>query len=117
MGMGQAMMEETSYREGLPMHVNMLDYRVPTMLDSPPIHTHIVESIDPNGPFGAKEASEGGIAGFMPAFTQAVAEATGAEFNETPLTPDRIVEAVRKARRLAAIRNKQRHDAAGGPLQ
>ncbi len=110
MGMGQALMEETSYREGLPLHANMLDYRVPTMLDSPQIHTHIVESIDPNGPFGAKEASEGGIAGFMPALTQAVAEATGVEFNETPLSPDRIVEAVKQARRLAAIRNKSRRD-------
>jgi len=109
MGMGQAMMEETIFRDGVPMHVNMLDYRVPTMLDSPNIHTHIVESIDPNGPFGAKEASEGGIAGFMPAFTQAVAEATGVDFNETPITPDRIVEGVKKARRLTAIRNKAGH--------
>jgi 4-hydroxybenzoyl-CoA reductase subunit alpha len=100
------MMEETIFRDGVPMHVNMLDYRLPTMLDSPNIHTHIVESIDPNGPFGAKEASEGGIAGFMPAFTQAVTEATGVDFNETPITPDRIVEAVKKARRLTAIRNK-----------
>jgi 4-hydroxybenzoyl-CoA reductase subunit alpha len=81
------------------------------MLDSPPIHTHIVESIDPNGPYGAKEASEGGIAGFMPAFTQAVAEATGVDFNETPLTPDRVVEAVRKARRLAALNQKSHGDA------
>jgi 4-hydroxybenzoyl-CoA reductase subunit alpha len=111
MGMGQALMEETNFRDGLPMHVSMLDYRVPTMLDSPPIHTHIVESIDPNGPFGAKEASEGGIAGFMPAFTQAVTEATGVDFNETPLTPDRVVEAVRKARRLAALNQKSRGDA------
>jgi len=117
MGMGQALMEETIYREGLPLHANMLDYRVPTMLDSPQIHTHIVESIDPNGPFGAKEASEGGIAGFMPALTQAVADAVGVELNETPLSPDRIVEAVKQARRLAAIRNKALRDPAADLVQ
>ena len=113
MGMGQALMEETNFRDGLHMHTSMLDYKVPTILDSPNIHTHIVESIDPNGPFGAKEASEGGIAGIMPALTQAVAEATGVDFNETPLTPDRIVEALRKARRREAIRNKPVRDSAG----
>jgi len=107
MGMGQAMMEETSFRDGVPVHASMIDYHVPTMLDSPNIHTHIVESIDPNGPFGAKEASEGGIAGFMPAFTHAVAEATGVNCNETPLTPDRIVQALRKARQRAAIGQKR----------
>ena len=112
MGMGQAMMEETRFRDGLPMHVNLLDYRVPTILDSPNIHIHIVESTDPNGPFGAKEASEGGIAGFMPAFTQAVAAATGIDFNATPITPDRIVEAIKKARRSAAAGSRPRAQAA-----
>jgi 4-hydroxybenzoyl-CoA reductase subunit alpha len=97
--MGQAMMEETSFHDGLPLHANFLDYRVPTILDSPNIHTHIVESIDPNGPFGAKEASEGGLAGFPPALVQAVHEAIGIEFNELPLTPSRIIDALKKARR------------------
>jgi len=91
----------------------MIDYRVPTMLDSPDIQTQIVESIDPNGPFGAKEASEGGMGGFIPAFTQAIAEATGVEFNVTPLTPDRIVEGLKKSHRLAALRSQPRHDASG----
>jgi 4-hydroxybenzoyl-CoA reductase subunit alpha len=115
MGMGQAMMETTAYRDGLPMHANMLEYRVPTMLDSPPIHTHIVESIDPNGPFGAKEASEGGIAGFMPAFAQAVADAIGIDIDHTPVTPDCIVDAMRKAQRLAALGHTPRHDGGAEP--
>ena len=67
MGMGQAMMEATRFHEGLPLHANFIDYSFPTILDSPAIDVHIVESIDPNGPFGAKEASEGGLAGFLPA--------------------------------------------------
>ncbi len=105
----------TAYRDGLPMHANMLEYRVPTMLDSPPIHTHIVESIDPNGPFGAKEASEGGIAGFMPAFAQAVADAIGIDIDHTPVTPDCIVDAMRKAQRLAALGHTPRHDGGAEP--
>src|SRR5262249_56572881 len=56
MGMGQAMSEEAAYHDGLMLTANMLDYRVPTIQDSPPIEVGIVESIDPHGPFGAKEA-------------------------------------------------------------
>ena len=59
MGMGQAMSEETAYHDGLLITGNMLDYRVPTIEDSPPIEVAIVESNDPHGPFGAKEAGEG----------------------------------------------------------
>jgi len=104
MGMGQALMEQTSFHDGLPLHPNFLDYAVPTIMDSPNIHTHIVESIDPNGPYGAKESSEGGLAGFLPAVTQAVAEAIGVDINEMPLTPERIVDALKKHSRRAAVR-------------
>ncbi|MBZ0218274.1 MAG: molybdopterin-dependent oxidoreductase, partial [Fimbriimonadaceae bacterium] len=99
MGMGQAMMEATRFHEGLPLHANFLDYSFPTILDSPDIDVHIVESLDPNGPFGAKEASEGGLAGFLPALADAVSEASGVEINDMPLTPDKIIDALTKRRR------------------
>ena len=99
MGMGQAMSEETAYHDGLLVTANMLDYRVPTIADSPPIEVGIVESIDPHGPFGAKEAGEGSLAAFLPALTNAVADATGMRFNELPVTPDRVFEAMEKKRR------------------
>src|SRR5262249_23555418 len=54
MGMGQALSEETHYLDGLPAHASLLEYRVPTIAESPAIEVHIVESHDPNGPFGAK---------------------------------------------------------------
>jgi 4-hydroxybenzoyl-CoA reductase subunit alpha len=92
MGMGQAMSEETRFDQGRMMHANMLDYRVPTMAESPDIEVFIVESIDPNGPFGAKEASEGMLAGFLPAVMDAVHEAAGVRPDALPLTPDRIAE-------------------------
>ncbi|MGE5780757.1 MAG: molybdopterin cofactor-binding domain-containing protein, partial [Hyphomicrobiales bacterium] len=99
MGMGQAMSEETGYHEGLLVTGNMLDYRVPTIQDSPPIEVGIVESNDPHGPFGAKEAGEGSLAAFLPALTNAVADAIGVRFNILPVTPDRVFAALEKRRR------------------
>jgi 4-hydroxybenzoyl-CoA reductase subunit alpha len=106
MGMGQAMSEETRYAEGLPLHASFLEYRVPTTIESPPIEVHIVESHDPLGPFGAKEASEGALAGFPPALVAAVANAIGVDMDELPVTPDRVMEA------LVVRRRQQRLDKA-----
>jgi 4-hydroxybenzoyl-CoA reductase subunit alpha len=96
MGMGQALSEETAYHDGLLLTANMLDYRVPTIADSPPIEVGIVESIDPHGPFGAKEAGEGSLAAFLPALTNAIADAIGLRFNDLPVTPDRVFAALEK---------------------
>ncbi len=97
MGMGQALSEETAYREGLQSHAGLLDYKVPTIVESPDIEVFIVESIDPNGPFGAKEAGEGALSGFPPALANAIADATGVDADFLPFTPDRLLEAMRKA--------------------
>ncbi len=108
MGMGQALSEETRYhKNGMPMFTNMLDYRVPSIVESPPIHTYIVESIDPNGPFGAKEAGECSLSSFIPALVNAIYDATGLRYTELPVTPDRLVEAISKKQhrdRVAAAR-------------
>lgn len=101
MGMGQAMCEETRYLEGLPAHASLLEYRMPTVVESPPIEVQIVESHDPYGPFGAKEASEGALAGFPPAVVNAIANAIGIDLNELPVTPDRVMEALIERRRKA----------------
>jgi 4-hydroxybenzoyl-CoA reductase subunit alpha len=101
MGMGQAMSEEAGYHDGLLVTANMLDYRVPTIKDSPPIEVGIVESNDPHGPFGAKEAGEGSLAAFLPALTSAVADATGLRLNNLPVTPDRVFAALERRLRRA----------------
>jgi 4-hydroxybenzoyl-CoA reductase subunit alpha len=103
MGMGQAMCEETRYLEGLPAHASFLEYRMPTIAESPPIEVHIVESHDPFGPFGAKEASEGALAGFPPALVNAIANAIGIDLNELPVTPDRVMDALIQRRRQARL--------------
>jgi len=103
MGMGQALCEETRYENGLPLHASLLSYAIPTIVESPPIEVHIVECLDPNGPFGAKEASEGSLAGFLPAMTNAIAEAIGLRMTELPISPDRILEALAKKQREGRI--------------
>ncbi len=103
MGMAQALGEETRYEGGLPLHASLLGYPIPTIVESPPIEVHIVECLDPNGPFGAKEASEGSLAGFLPAVTNAVADAVGLRMTELPITPDRILEALARRQRDSRI--------------
>jgi len=105
MGMGQAMSEEAAYHDGLMLTANMLDYRVPTIQDSPPIEVGIIESNDPHGPFGAKEAGEGSLAALLPALTNAIADAIGIRFNELPVTPDRVFEAIEKRKRAREKKN------------
>ncbi|ABD86580.1 4-hydroxybenzoyl-CoA reductase subunit alpha [Rhodopseudomonas palustris] len=108
MGMGQALSEETRYLDGLPAHASFLEYRMPTMAESPPIEVQIVESHDPFGPFGAKEASEGALAGFPPAMVNAVANAIGVDLDDLPVTPDRVVDALVRRRREARRTNPAR---------
>ncbi|HSR55185.1 MAG TPA: molybdopterin cofactor-binding domain-containing protein, partial [Alphaproteobacteria bacterium] len=104
MGLGQALSEEIRYFNGLPYGPNMLDYRVPTIVESPDIRVELIESVDPNGPFGAKEASEGALAAVIPAVANAIHDAIGVRLRETPLTPDRVIAALTKKARAGAPR-------------
>ncbi len=110
MGMGQALGEATHYLapHGLPQRANLLDYGFPTIVESPPIEVGIVESRDPTGPFGAKEASEGALAGFPPALTSAIADAVGIRVHELPVSADRLFEALRARRRAARLKTAAR---------
>ncbi len=99
MGMGQALQEETRYHEGLPICSNLIDYKIPTIAETPPIHVTLIESMDPLGPFGAKEGSEGGLHGFPPALINAIADALGLRMDTLPVTPDRVFDALQARRR------------------
>jgi 4-hydroxybenzoyl-CoA reductase subunit alpha len=107
MGMGQALSEETQYHEGLPLRPNMLDYRIPTIVESPPIEVKLIESHDPLGPFGAKEGSEGALHGFPPALTNAIFDAIGIRLAELPATPDRVLEAIHVRQREERLRARR----------
>jgi 4-hydroxybenzoyl-CoA reductase subunit alpha len=117
MGMGQALQEETQYHEGLHLRANFLDYRIPTIAESPRIDVTLVESHDPLGPFGAKEASEGALHGFAPALAAAVCDAIGLRPHELPMTPDRLLEAIHARRREQRLRERKAQKAAQAATQ
>jgi 4-hydroxybenzoyl-CoA reductase subunit alpha len=98
MGLGQAMQEEMIWKDGLLINPGLLEYRSPSSVESPEIETIIVESIDPEGPFGAKEAGEGSLAATIPAISNAIYHAVGVRLREAPFTPERVLAALRAKR-------------------
>jgi 4-hydroxybenzoyl-CoA reductase subunit alpha len=95
MGLGQALQEEMVWKDGLLMNPGMLEYRSPSSAESPEIEAIIVESVDPEGPFGAKECSEGSLAAVIPAIANAIYDAVGLRLREAPFTPERVLTALR----------------------
>jgi 4-hydroxybenzoyl-CoA reductase subunit alpha len=98
MGMGQALTEEMVWKDGMLMNPGLLEYRSPSSVESPEIEPIIVESIDPEGPFGAKECSEGSLAAIIPAIANAIYDAVGVRLHESPFTPERVLAALRAKR-------------------
>ena len=103
MGLGQALQEELVWKDGLLMNPGMLEYRSPSSAESPDIECIIVESIDPEGPFGAKEAGEGSLAATIPAISNAIYDAVGVRLREVPFTPERILAALRAKKGMKRI--------------
>ena len=81
-------------KDGLLAHASLLDYRMPTALDTPDIHALIVEEPDPAGPYGAKEAGEGPLHPAIPAIVNAVFDAVGVRIDRLPILPSRILAAL-----------------------
>ena len=100
MGMGQALFEQVRVAEdGRLLNPNLHDYKVPTAADLPEIRTHIVDSYDPDSPFGAKESGEGPIQPVIPAILNAIYDAIGVRFTDMPVTPEKVLEALEEKRR------------------
>jgi 4-hydroxybenzoyl-CoA reductase subunit alpha len=95
MGLGQALEEEMVWKDGLLMNPGLLEYRSPSSVESPDVECIIVESVDPEGPFGAKECSEGSLAATIPAIANAIYDAVGVRLREAPFTPERVLAALR----------------------
>jgi len=99
MGLGEALMEEMSYRGDLKvMHKipSLLEYKSPTTLEMCDVVTYLVEDPDPNGPFGAKEVGQGPLLPVMPAVANAVYDAVGVRVDEVPITPEKVLKALRR---------------------
>ena len=92
MGIGEALMEAQVFRKGLHKHPSLLEYKSPTTLETPEIHTILVETDDPEGPFGAKEAGQGPLLPVLPAIANAVYNAVGVRVDEVPIVPEKILK-------------------------
>jgi 4-hydroxybenzoyl-CoA reductase subunit alpha len=103
MGMGQALTEEMVWKDGMLMNPGLLEYRSPSSIESPAVEPIIVESIDPEGPFGAKECSEGSLAATIPAIANAIYDAVGVRLHESPFTPERVLAALRAKKNAKAL--------------
>jgi 4-hydroxybenzoyl-CoA reductase subunit alpha len=105
MGLGQAVQEEMIWNKGRLMNPSFLEYKSASTLESPPVDTIIVESIDPEGPLGAKEAGEGSLAATIPALANAVYDAVGVRITTLPITPEKILQALREKEKARAQGN------------
>ncbi|NIO04847.1 MAG: molybdopterin-dependent oxidoreductase, partial [Proteobacteria bacterium] len=95
-GVGEALFESVKFGErGEILNPTLGDYKVPTALDLPDMKAIIIESDEPNGPFGAKEVGEGAIMPVIPAILNAIYDATGVRISELPASSERILMAIR----------------------
>lgn len=92
MGLGYALSEELLFdKNGKPLNDNLLDYKLPTSMDTPDLHVEFVELEDPTGPFGNKALGEPPAIPVAPAIRNAVLHATGVAVDSLPLDPQKLV--------------------------
>jgi len=121
MGFGEALMEEQLFKDadhgraGLHNAPSLLDYRIPTSLDTPELESLIIESIDPEGPYGAKEAGEGPLHPSIPAIANAIYDAIGVRMDRLPFSPPRVWRAVEAAREHGELKKPAAPKAAVEP--
>ena len=102
MGLGEILMEEMSYRTNrnvVHKFPSLLEYKSPTTLEMCDVKTYLIEDPDPNGPYGAKEVGQGPLLPVPPAVANAVYDAVGVRIDEVPITPEKVLRALKdKAR-------------------
>ncbi len=122
MGFAEALMEEHIFKDadhgraGLHNAPSLLDYRIPTSLDTPELESLIVESIDPEGPYGAKEAGEGPLHPSIPAIANAIYDAVGVRMDRLPFSPPRMWRAIEAAREAGSLRKPAAPKPTGAPV-
>jgi len=94
MGLGYALTEEVIVKDGRVLNPDFLDYRLFTAADMPDIETVIVETDDPQGPFGAKGVGEMGGTPTAAAIANAIYDAIGVRMTTLPMTPERVLKAI-----------------------
>src|SRR6266849_6583204 len=99
MGLGEILMEEMAYRGNrnvVHRIPSMLEYKSPTTMEMCDVKTYLIEDPDPNGPYGAKEVGQGPLLPVPPAVANAVYNAVGVRIDEVPITPEKVLKALRE---------------------
>ncbi len=99
MGLGEILMEEMAYRANrnvVHKFPSMLEYKSPTTMEMCDVKTYLIEDPDPNGPYGAKEVGQGPLLPVPPAVANAVYDAVSVRIDEVPITPEKVLKALRE---------------------
>jgi 4-hydroxybenzoyl-CoA reductase alpha subunit len=102
MGLGEILMEEMAYRTNrnvVHKFPSMLEYKSPTTMEMCDVKTYLIEDPDPNGPYGAKEVGQGPLLPVPPAVANAVYNAVGVRIDEVPITPEKVMRALKEKSR------------------
>jgi 4-hydroxybenzoyl-CoA reductase subunit alpha len=104
MGIGRVLWEDVMRKDGTILNPNLIDYKMPTAMDIPPLANIASENVgspDPNGPFGAKEAGEGIGTGILGAVANAIYDAVGVRITTMPITSEKILQALKEKEKKA----------------
>jgi xanthine dehydrogenase molybdenum-binding subunit len=103
MALGAALLEQMLFdpATGKSLNNNLLDYKLPTILDTPTIHAAFVETHDAAGSFGSKSLGECPVISPAPALRNAVLDATGVAFHKIPLYPQTVFEKFKELGKLS----------------
>lgn len=99
-GLGYGMIEEVILDKGNTLTPSLAEYLIPTSVDAPDVKTIMIESGGGVGPFGAKGLGEPACVSVAPAFANAVSDATGVRIYDLPVTPEKILKALGKIKRI-----------------
>jgi len=96
MGIGYTFLENLRFdKKGRPANGNFANYRLPRTMGMPPMESILVETKDPEGPFGAKGMGEASLLPTSAAIANAIEDAIGVRIRELPITPDKILNALK----------------------
>jgi xanthine dehydrogenase molybdenum-binding subunit len=110
MGVGYALSEQVILEKGETMNPNFRDYKILTAKDVIPIEAPVLETHDPESPFGAKGIGEPGCVPTAPAIANAIYDAVGVRITDLPITPERVLAAIREKKGLDLCGRKRGAD-------
>jgi len=97
MGMSETLFENEVFDfKGKMINPDLHNYLIATSADVPDMHSTIVDSYEPAGPFGAKEVGEGATLPILGAVANAIEDAVGVRIKELPITPEKILKAIKE---------------------